>query len=77
MQKLIDVAVESGCDAVKFKKRDIDMVYTKEFLDSYKESPWGSTQREQKKVWIWEEDYNEIDSYCNDKNINGLLHPGM
>ena len=33
-KQLIDVAKESGCDAVKFQKRDIDQVYTKEFLDS-------------------------------------------
>ena len=45
---LIDVAVDAGCDAVKFQKRNIDKVYTKDFLDSSRESPWGNTQREQK-----------------------------
>ena len=45
---LIDNAVHAGCDAVKFQKRDIDMVYTQEFLDSPRESPWGNTQRAQK-----------------------------
>jgi N-acetylneuraminate synthase len=44
-KKLIDVAVDAGCDAVKFQKRDIDQVYTKEFLDSFRESPWGTTER--------------------------------
>ena len=48
-KKLIDVAVESGCDAVKFQKRDISLVYTEEFLNSYRESPWGKTQRDQKR----------------------------
>ena len=48
-KQLIDIAKESGCDAVKFQKRDIDTVYTKEFLDSPRESPWGKTQRDQKK----------------------------
>ena len=39
-KKLIDLAKDSGFDAVKFQKRDIDTVYTKEFLDSPRESPW-------------------------------------
>ena len=47
-KKLIDIANEAGCDAVKFQKRDIDLVYTKNFLDSERESPWGKTQRAQK-----------------------------
>ena len=47
-KKLIDVAKEAGCDAVKFQKRDINLVYSKEMLDSPRESPWGHTQREQK-----------------------------
>ena len=76
MQEANDIAVESGCDAVKFQKRDIDMVYTKEFLDSSRESPWGSTQREQKEgLEFGKEDYNEIDSYCNDKNIEWFASP--
>ena len=47
-KQLIDMACACGCDAVKFQKRTIDIVYTKEFLDSYRESPWGTTQRAQK-----------------------------
>ena len=43
-KKLIDVSVDCGCDAVKFQKRDINSVYTKEFLDGHRESPWGKTQ---------------------------------
>ena len=45
-KKLIDAAVDAGADAVKFQKRTIDLVYTGEFLDSPRESPWGTTQRE-------------------------------
>ena len=45
---LIDVAVNAGANAVKFQKRTINAVYTNEMLDSYRESPWGATQREQK-----------------------------
>ena len=47
-KKLIDSAVDAGCDAVKFQKRDLDEVYTQEFLNSPRESQWGTTQREQK-----------------------------
>ena len=39
-KKLIDLAVIAGCDAVKFQKRTIDKVYTKEYLDGFRESPW-------------------------------------
>ena len=72
-KQLIDVAVESGCDAVKFQKRDIDLVYSKELLDSPRESPWGSTQREQKLgLEFGLDEYKEIDEYCKIKKINGM-----
>ena len=45
-KELITVAKSAGCDGVKFQKKDIVKIYTKEFLDSYLESPWGNTQRE-------------------------------
>ncbi len=69
-KQLIDVAVDSGCDAVKFQKRDIDLVYTTDFLDSYRESPWGKTQRDQKRGLEFDtKQYTEIDDYCRDKGI--------
>jgi len=69
-KELIDIALDSKCDAVKFQKRDIDLVYTKDFLDSYRESPWGTTQREQKEGLEFSKDeYYEIDSYCKEKGI--------
>lgn len=69
-RKLIDWAVLSGCDAVKFQKRTIDTVYTQEYLDSYRESLWGTTQREQKEgLEFGETEYDEIDKYCKEKNI--------
>ena len=68
---LIDIATESGCDAVKFQKREIDQVYTQEFLDSPRESPWGLTQREQKiGLEFSVEQYKEIDKYCKEKDID-------
>ena len=69
-KELIDVAVDSGCDAVKFQKRDIDQVYTQEFLDSPRESPWGNTQRAQKEgLEFSKEQYLEISDYCTNKGI--------
>ena len=69
-KQLIDWAVQSGADAVKFQKRTIDKVYTKEELDRYRESPWGTTNREQKMgLEFGKEQYDEIDAYCKEKNI--------
>ncbi len=69
-KKLIDVAVLAGCDAVKFQKRTIDAVYTKEFLDSSRQSPWGTTQRDQKTgLEFTEAAYDEINRYCAEKKI--------
>ena len=67
---LIDVAVESKCDAVKFQKRDIDLVYSKNYLSQERESPWGNTQRDQKLGLEFNlQDYIEIDKYCKEKKI--------
>ena len=67
---LIDAASNSGFDAVKFQKRTIDKVYTKEFLDSPRESQWGTTQRDQKEGLEFSlSEYKEIDSYCKGKRI--------
>jgi len=69
-KKLIDVAKNAGCDAVKFQKRTIDKVYTKEVLDSSRESPWGLTVRQQKEgLEFGEEQYSIIDKYCKEKQI--------
>ena len=69
-KKLIDMAKECGADAVKFQKRTIDIVYSKEFLDSARQSPWGTTQREQKEgLELGQREYDECDSYCKEKGI--------
>lgn len=69
-KKLIDMAVRTGCNAVKFQKRDINTVYTKEELDKPRQSPWGTTQREQKfGLEFDKKEFDEIDSYCKKKNI--------
>lgn len=69
-KQLIDVAKEAGADAVKFQKRTIDIVYTKEFLDSSRQSPWGNIQRDQKEgIEFGLKEYKEIDAYCRQKGI--------
>tara|TARA_B100000745_G_C20103513_1_gene377545 strand:- start:250 stop:1083 length:834 start_codon:yes stop_codon:yes gene_type:complete len=69
-KKLIDVAVNAGCDAVKFQKRDIEKVYPKETLDQPRESPWGTTQRQQKLGLEFSlKEYSIIDKYCKKKKI--------
>ena len=47
-KELILAAKKAGANSVKFQKRQIDLVYTKDILDKYRESPWGTTTREQK-----------------------------
>lgn len=69
-KKLIDGAAASGCDAVKFQKRTVDVVYSKEDLDRPRESPWGTTNRQQKNgLEFSKEEYDEIDRYCKEKGI--------
>ena len=69
-KKLIDTAKSAGCDAIKFQKRTIDKVYTKEQLDSSRESPWGTTTREQKEgLEFSKKEYDEIDNYCKKNGI--------
>ena len=70
-KRLIDVAYKSGCDAVKFQKRTIEKVYSKEELDKPRESPWGTTNRQQKNgLEFKEQHYDIIDKYCKEKKID-------
>ena len=69
-KKLIDVAIRTGCDAVKFQKRTVEKVYSKEVLDSPRESQWGKTTREQKLGLEFDKkEYDVIDSYAKEKGI--------
>ena len=69
-KELIDVASAAGCNAVKFQKRNVEKVYSKKVLDSYRESRWGTTTREQKfGLEFSEKQYSKIDQYCKKKKI--------
>jgi len=69
-KSLIDSAIKAGADAVKFQKRTIDKVYTQDFLNSLRESPWGKTQRDQKEGLEFNfDEYKEIDIYCKQNKI--------
>ena len=74
VKKLIDIAVSSGCDAVKFQKRTVEKIYAKEVLDSPRDSPWGETTREQKLGLEFSmKDYQIINEYCKKKKIQWYL----
>ena len=70
VKKLIEIAKNAGCDAVKFQKRDVEKVYSKEILNQPRESPWGTTQRDQKLgLELSLKEYSTIDKYCKKKRI--------
>jgi N-acetylneuraminate synthase len=69
-KRLISVAVGSGCDAVKFQKRTIDVVYSQDELARPRESPFGTTNGDLKHgLEFGYEEYKEIDRYCNEVRI--------
>ena len=71
IKNLIDNACEARFHCVKFQKRDINLVYSKEILDTPRESPWGTTTREQKNgLELKKADYDEIKDYCSYKKID-------
>lgn len=75
-KRLIDTIKLAGCDFVKFQKRTIDAVYSEEELDKHRESPWGTTNREQKAgLEFSKEEYNEIDINCNFRCIEWFASP--
>lgn len=69
-RKLIDVAASAGCEAVKFQKRTVDIVYTAEDLARPRESPFGETNGDLKRgLEFGQTEYEEIDAYCRSKSI--------
>jgi N-acetylneuraminate synthase len=70
-KKLIDAAIEAGCDAVKFQKRSVDVVYTAEELAKPRENPFGPTNGDLKRgLEFGKDQYQEIDQYCKEKGIH-------
>jgi N-acetylneuraminate synthase len=73
-KKLIGVSVEAKCNAVKFQKRTVEIVYSAEELARPRESPFGATNADLKfGLEFGFEDYQEIDRYCRDKKIPWLI----
>ncbi len=69
-KKIIDVAVDAGCDAVKFQKKNVEKIYTEDFLDSSLHSPWGTTQREMRLHREFSDhQFKELDKYCKKNKI--------
>ena len=75
-KKLISVAVSSGCDAVKFQKRTVDIVYTAEELAKPRENPFGTTNGDLKRALEFDaDDYREIDAYCKTVKMPWFVSP--
>lgn len=73
-KKLIDAAADVGCDAVKFQKRTVEVVYTPEELAIPRESHFGSTNGDLKRgLEFGLSEYKEIDKYCRQKNIDWFV----
>lgn len=69
-KKLIDVAVANGCDAVKFQKRTVDVVYSQEELARERHSVFGKTNGDLKKgLELGYQEYLQIDVYCKQRGI--------
>ena len=69
-KQMIDIAVTTGCDAVKFQKRTVDVVYTKEELAKERKSVFGNTNGDLKRgLEFSKEQYEEINEYCKQKGI--------
>jgi N-acetylneuraminate synthase len=70
-KRLIEQARAAGCDAVKFQKRTIDIVYSPDVLAQPRESPWGTTQRAQKEgLEFGKKEYDAIDAHCRTLGID-------
>lgn len=70
-KQLIKVSADAGCNAVKFQKRTVDVVYTPEELARPRENPFGDTNGDLKSgLEFGLEEYQEIDQYCKNLNID-------
>lgn len=70
-KKMIEKSKEAGVDIVKFQKRTIDLVYSKDILNSPRQSPWGSTTRDQKEgLELNRDEYDQIDKFSKELGIS-------
>src|SRR3989339_610283 len=68
--RLIDAAVFAGCNAVKFQKRTVDIVYSQEELNKPRDNPFGMTNGDLKRgLEFGQKEYEEINKYCKEKGI--------
>jgi N-acetylneuraminate synthase len=75
-KRLISVAVAAGCDAVKFQKRTIDVVYTEKELATARPNPFGETNADLKRGLEFDEvDYAELDKFCKQVKIDWFVSP--
>jgi N-acetylneuraminate synthase len=75
-KRLISVAVAAGCDAVKFQKRTIDVVYTEKELATPRPNPFGETNGDLKRgLEFGEADYEEIANFCKQVKIDWFASP--
>jgi N-acetylneuraminate synthase len=73
-KSLIETASLAGCNAVKFQKRTIELVYSEEELDKYRESPWGKTNRVQKEGLEFDvPQYEKLERYSNDLGLDFIV----
>jgi len=76
IEQLVDIAKIADLDYVKFQKRDIDSVYTQEYLAGPRQSPWGTTQRDQKEgLELSYEEYIRIDEYSKKSDLGWFASP--
>ena len=77
-KELISASKESGANAVKFQKRTVDIVYTQDYLNEPRESPWGKTQREQKEGLEFNKKITmRLIRFVKRLKLTGLHQPGI
>ncbi len=75
-KRLISVALAAGCDAVKFQKRTVEVVYTAEELAKPRENPFGATNGDLKHALEFgREEYEEIDAFCKSVKMPWFASP--
>jgi N-acetylneuraminate synthase len=75
-KRLVSVAVAAGCDAVKFQKRTVEVVYTAKELATPRENPFGTTNGDLKHgLEFGYEDYAELAAFCKSLKIDWFVSP--